>query len=80
MSKPATMHKVQSTNISEMGSHQGTLFVRFNGGKLYKYPGAGHHLQEGLERAKAAEGEGETVGKWFHRAIKGSYNHALVDD
>ena len=70
--KLPTMHEVKSANISKMGAHQGTLYVQFSGGGVYKYPGAGHHLAEAMKA--------ESVGKWFHANIKGRYNHALVDD
>ena len=65
--------KVESSRLQSMGHSSHGLFVRFNGGALYRYPDV---PQVTYDRGLKAESK----GKWFETEIKGHYKHSLVDE
>ena len=62
---------VVSSNIQAIG-HDGanTLYIRFNSGTTYEYDGVPFSVYENLTGA-------ESVGKAFHRDVRGKYPHKV---
>jgi hypothetical protein len=71
MKLPA-MTEVKSSNLHSIGVRGSDLFVRFIGGGVYKYPGAGHLAADGLKS--------ESVGSWFRSEIRGHYAHEKLSE
>jgi len=58
------MHELESSMISHVDADGDDLLVRFrNGGKLFRYPGQGKHLDT-LKNS-------ESAGKYFHQHLRG---------
>lgn len=58
-----TLQSVVSSNIKEIGLHDGALYVRFMNGSVYQYTGetaAAHH---------AAMLKAESIGQYFGRHV-----------
>lgn len=59
-----------SSNIEAIGHKNGTLSVRFKGGKIYDYSNFPEELHT---KWMAAHLAGESVGSFFHHHIKPHY-------
>jgi hypothetical protein len=66
-----TMHPITSSTIAEIGHDGASLYVRFKGGDLYRYPGAvaGH-----VETMKGHE----SPGAYFHAQVRGAHKGERV--
>lgn len=62
------MHKVESSNISEIGHEGTTLTVKFSNGGTYEYDGVPAEMLGKILTA-------ESPGKFFHQHIKGQFPH-----
>lgn len=65
------MTAVESSHVDAIGARGEDLFVRFKGGGVYKYKGAGHLATDGLKAP--------SVGRWFHSTVKGKFHHTAID-
>lgn len=63
---------VESSNIECLGHENDTLFIRFKSGESYAYSEAAR----GLFQALCAS---ESVGKAFHRMVKGKLHYRRLD-
>ena len=59
---------VTSSNIDSVGYDEDTLFVRFKSGESYSYDGVPFFHFDGMTKA-------ESVGKYFHRHVKGYFRY-----
>lgn len=66
------MTLVKSSNLESIGARGSDLFVRFIGGGVYKYPGAGH-LHADLVKA-------ESAGSLFRSSVRGHFQHVKLDE
>lgn len=65
------MHHVMSSDLSAVGYEDGTLFIRFNSGGLYRYSNVPESVYRGLMSATSH-------GRYFHAHIKGVYPYARI--
>jgi len=63
---------VASSNIAHAGHEDDTLFLKFNSGAVYKYPGVPADIYHALVTA-------ESAGKFFHREIRSKFPHILLE-
>lgn len=70
----ATMKKVNSSNIAEIGYNrlQLTLFVRFHSGALYRYDGVTNAEWDAFDAASSK-------GQYLNKAIKPKYPATLLE-
>lgn len=62
---------VTSSNIARIGHDGNTLFIKFNSGKDYRYPGVPEVVYQHLATA-------ESVGQTFHREVRNKFPHELL--
>lgn len=65
------MIPVSSSDIASVGYENGTLYIRFNSGGLYKYSDVPESAYHGLMSASSH-------GKYFHAYIKNSYSYLRI--
>jgi hypothetical protein len=65
------MIPVSSSDIASVGHENGTLYIRFNSGGLYKYSDVPESVYHGLMSASSH-------GKYFHAYIKNSYSYLRI--
>lgn len=66
------MKEVESSTIARVGHDGKQLTVEFKSGGIYDYP----DVPQGLHDKMMAEHDaGESIGKFFHREIKGRFAH-----
>ena len=65
------MIPVSSSDIASVGYENGTLYIRFNSGGLYKYSNVPESAYHGLMLASSH-------GKYFHAYIKNSYSYLRI--
>lgn len=67
-----TPYKVVSSNIDAIGWKPEALFIRFNSGVTYTYDKVPESYLEAMRTA-------ESVGKFFHRMIKGKFEFIKLE-
>jgi hypothetical protein len=63
---------VVSSNISRIGYQRGTLYIMFNSGVAYAYPGVPFPTYNNMAEA-------ESVGQFFHHHIKNKFTHTKLE-
>lgn len=66
-----TMRPIQSSTVAEIGHDGAALYVRFKGGDVYRYPGAGGHHIEAMTGHKSP-------GAYFQREVRGAHKGERV--
>lgn len=66
------MVPLESSSIKSVGYKDESLFVEFNTGKVYKYPGAPRSAAQGMIHS-------ESPGKYFNTKVKSEYAHVLIE-
>lgn len=71
--KPAhpELTPVTSSNLSGIAHHEGALFVKFNNGSVWKYPGVPPAHFEEMKTA-------ESVGRYFNAHVKGRFEGVKI--
>lgn len=64
---------VKSSNIAAMAHDGGAMYVKFHSGNVWKYDDVPSHLHDTVATA-------DSVGKAFHKAIKGRYDGTKVEE
>lgn len=64
---------VQSSNIRAVGWGDGTLFVAFHHGGVYRYSDVPESIYDSLRNAPS-------VGKYFNQEIKGRFHFDRLDE
>lgn len=72
LSPELTRVDVDSSNIKALGYAPDTLLILFNSGITYSYDGVPADVFEAMAKA-------ESVGKFFHQAVRGKYHYTKVD-
>jgi hypothetical protein len=72
MENQMIIKKVVSSNICTIGHEGTTLYIQFHSGNTYSYSNVPLTAYQQLADA-------ESVGKAFHRVIRGIYQHTLVE-
>ena len=67
--KEGPMHGVSSSMIKSVADTPEGMYVRFNTGKLYRYPKS--RMSRNIRRA-------DSSGKFFNKRIKGKYDYEQV--
>lgn len=67
------LSKVESSNIDLIGFDNGSTFIKFNNGNLYRYPNT-------TVEEFTALSEAESVGKEFFKSFKKKEEFALLDN
>lgn len=67
--KEGPMHKVDSSMIKSIADTPEGMYVRFNTGRVYRYPKA--RMSRGVRHA-------ESSGKFFNKRVKGKYDYEQV--
>jgi hypothetical protein len=70
--KVPTLTPVESSNIQKIGYGDNRLFVQFQGGKTYSYPGAPKKLHDDMLKS-------DSVGRFFGTISSGKFPHELHD-
>lgn len=65
------MIHVISSDLNAVGYENGTLYIRFNSGDLYRYANVPESVYRGLMGAASH-------GRYFHAHIKGVYPYARI--
>lgn len=63
---------VSSSNIAKAGYDGESLYLLFNSGIAYRYPGVSQSLYNALVSA-------DSVGSFFHRAIRNVFQHERLE-
>lgn len=62
---------VSSSNISDVGYQLGKLYVKFHSGGTYSYDDVPYDVYDEIAQA-------ESVGRTFHRRVKGKYRYTRL--
>jgi len=68
MTVAPTMTPVTSSNLAEVGHDGAALWVRFRGGRLYRYPGCGAEHHDALIAAQSPGNYFLDRIRHFHKA------------
>jgi hypothetical protein len=69
--KVPTLTPVESSNIQKIGYGDNRLFVQFQGGKTYSYPGAPKKLHDDMLKS-------DSVGRFFQGPYPRQVQHELA--
>lgn len=68
-----TRTPVASSSIASIGHEGDTLEIEFTNGRIYRHAGVPREQFEALRNA-------ESIGTHYNAAIRGRFEHALVED